>query len=78
MNISKLTITPLESNVPHIDIIKPNPERAGLLIKEKLASRTNLYNNKMERIYRKIPKCLQGFVDPQTKVAENTRFRADV
>ena len=66
MNISKLTIAPVIKGAKGFVIENPTTERAHRLIAEKLS--TNYENPKPVKF--KLPKCLRGFVNPKTRVAQ--------
>lgn len=70
MNIKKLTIAPVIRGARRIVIDSPTPERAQLLITEKLS--TNYENSKPMKS-KKLPKILHGFVNPETRVSQIIR-----
>ena len=75
MEIQKLTITPLEKGWAKITCNQPTPESACKLIKERLISgRFNSDRDRTARIFRKIPKNLQGFVNPKCKISTERKF----
>ena len=78
MKISKLTITPLSKGWTQTVIVSPSAERAGTLIKDRLNSGVNDTTQRLPRIYRKIPKFLKGFVNPDSKVIDKNKFSAEV
>ncbi len=73
MQIKKLTITPLSKGLTSTVMEKPSAENAGRFIKERL-SIGSYYDNKPAKIFRKIPKFLKGFVNPDCKVINERKF----
>lgn len=73
MQIKKITITPLSKGLTSTVMEKPSAENAGRFIKERL-SIGSYYDNKPAKIFRKIPKFLKGFVNPDCKVINERKF----
>ena len=65
MNINKLTITPIMSGMPSFSRYNPSKEIACQLIKERLLSGVD---DKTPKFLKKLPKTLQGWVNPKCKV----------
>lgn len=74
MEISKLTITPIMSGVSEYVAFKPTSNMASILMKERLSCNYFNKDSKIPRALRKIPKALQGFVNPRSKVLKNRNF----
>ena len=77
MNISKLIITPWVTGGTVQRCDKPANQVASIQVKERL-SLANIDNQRTARVFRKIPKSLKGFVNPETKVSTERKFSMDV
>ncbi len=76
MKVSKLTITPWFSKGIAQHFVEPTEKAAATLVKERLSLRSD--DRSTARIFRKIPKSLKGFVNPQSKVSTERKFTIDV
>ncbi len=76
MNVTKLTITPWCSKGATQVFEKPSINMSATLIKERLSVAPR--EDKPARIFRKIPKILKGFVNPECKVSNERKFSMDI
>ncbi len=76
MNVSKLTITPWISNGQSQVFQKPTTQMAKVLMNERLSVAP--IEDKTARVFRKLPKSLQGFVNKDCKVSGERKFSMDI
>lgn len=76
MNINKLTLTSIIGSDYKVIINNPKTDVATTLIKERLSSRSGVYN-RQPKVLKKLPSYLKGLVNPEYRVQNYKRFDVD-